>query len=106
MINNEDYRLVLVEKQKENSLANFEILKGKFKGVIFETSDLQIEEDEQNDQAYLRFNYDVIFDNDHENLTENIEFKTIVGDVLMSVVMDAVENSNENRTDDSETSDL
>ena len=106
MISNVDYRLVLVEKQKENSLANFEFVKGEFEGVIFEASDLQIEEDEVNDQAYLRFNYDVVFDNGHENLIENLNFKNCVGDVLMSVLMEAMENDIENRTDDSKTSDL
>lgn len=104
MIENVDYKLVLVEDT--SSLVNIELLTGTFAGVIFSCSDLSIEEDEKEDQAYLKFEYEIVHKNDIEDLDESLDFKNTMGDVLVAMLMKSLENTVENRNDDSETSDL
>ena len=77
-----------------NGLAGIELLTSDYKGVVFLFRNASVSED--NGQAFLSFDYDIIVHNnftDKELISE--EFKVVLGNILMSVMMKATEDYNE-----------
>ena len=77
-----------------NGLAGIELLSSEYKGVVFLYRNASVSED--NGQAFLSFDYDIIT---HNNFTDkelkSVEFKVVLGNILMSVMMKSLEGNND-----------
>lgn len=89
-----DYNFIEV-----NGTAGLKILSGEFKDVLYTYSNVYVTEatEETTDEdlpAVLSFNFDIV---DNANYSEEelstIEFKNKIGDILLSVLQQSVENS-------------
>jgi hypothetical protein len=90
----------------DDSIVTIELLDEKYSGVKYQYGKVEFDEDEENDQCYLNFNYDVVDSNGLE-LDNDDEFKNYIGTILVSCVSKyATGVLNENRTDDSKESNL
>lgn len=105
---NVDYTFNIPQEQGKE--VNIELLTGKYSGVLFNFGRVSVDEDKENDQAFLNFEYNIVDSNGIEYLENNIEFKDHIGNILTSIVMNKVgefgENDYEDGTDYIETSDL
>jgi hypothetical protein len=63
------------------------LLHGDFSGVVYSYGKVSVEEDEENDRAYLNFDFDIDDNNDIEGIEKNIDFKNHIGDILTSIVL-------------------
>lgn len=63
------------------------LLQGDFSGVVYSYGKVSVEEDEENDRAYLNFDFDIDDNNDIEGIEKNIDFKNHIGDILTSIVL-------------------
>ena len=72
--------------------------KGKYKDVIMTYGTVSFEEDTQNDQGKLSFNYTVLDPADHtvDELNEDESFKNYLGAVLQYIITDSLEYAKEN----------
>jgi len=72
--------------------------KGKYKDVVMTYGTVSFEEDTQNDQGKLSFNYTVLDPADHtvDELNEDESFKNYLGDVLRYIIMDSLEWGEQN----------
>ncbi len=89
-----DYNFIEV-----NGTAGLKILSGEFKDVLYTYSNVYVTEatEETTDEdlpEVLSFNFDIV---DNANYSEEelstIEFKNKIGDILLSVLQQSVENS-------------
>lgn len=104
-----DYSFTFPESN--NTTVDIKLVSGEFAGVIYRYGKVSVDEDENKENAYLSFEFDVIDNNDIPSLEESIEFKNRIGDVLTSIIsknFDKFENEviSEIRTVDSEASDI
>lgn len=103
-----DYKFIIPDNPGVE--VNIELTSGKYSGVVFNYGKVSVDEDKDNEQAFLNFEYNIIEPNGFESLHENTEFKDHIGGLLMSVVLNKVgefgENAYEDGTDDTETFDL
>lgn len=105
-------RYVVVES-KQNGLQAIKLTEGAFEGIIYTYGKVTFDEDEANDKIHLRFEYDIIEYND-KGLTDKAPFEQYIGDILQELIHEGIERNNltytggvdENRTKDSEQSDL
>ena len=91
-----DYNFVEV-----NGTTGFKILTGRFAGVIYTYADISVSDAPDVDEAVLSFNFTVVDPVDHIN--ENFfdfEFKTVIGDILMAVLL---KNDAENNVESEQT---
>jgi hypothetical protein len=101
-----DYSFVEV-----NGTTGFKLLQGEFEGVVYTLSNIHfsdVDATEEDLPAVLSFNFDVV---DYAGHTEEefytIEFKDIIGDILMSIFnRSAVENTIESKSINIEESQL
>lgn len=63
------------------------LLTGIFSGVVYSYGKVSVQEDEENDQAYLNFDFDIQDNSSIEGIEENIDFKNHIGDILTSIVL-------------------
>jgi hypothetical protein len=85
-----DYNFIEV-----NGFAGVKILDVPFKDVIYTYSNVSISEaDEISEEAILTFNFDIV---DQAGYTEEefvtADFKTKIGDILLSIIQKNVENT-------------
>lgn len=68
---------------------------GEFAGVIVSLSKVSVETAENSsDHAVLSFNYDVVWDNElMPELLETVEFKNVIGNILLKLLQDSVDES-------------
>ena len=85
---NVDYNFLIPENIGEE--VNIQLTSGKFSGVIYNFGKVSIDEDKENDQAFLNFEYNIIDSNGLESLENNLEFKNHIGSVLTSIVLSKV----------------
>lgn len=89
-------KYAMVEKE-DMDYYGFKLQEGKFEDVIYYYGEVKIEEDEENDTAYLNFKFQVAKGNDTYNvdeLNESSEFKTLIGDIL-ATLLDNEDNTND-----------
>jgi hypothetical protein len=100
-----DYEYVVDEKDKAS--VHIKLLNGDYKDTVFKYGKVGIKE--ENDKAYLQFNFDVI-ESPIKKLEKNLEFKNYIGELLSTIItkqLDVEETYyDENRTDDIKESDL
>ena len=94
-----DYEYVIDEKDK--SSVHIKLLTGEYKDTIFKYGKVGVKEED--DKAYLQFNYDVI-QSPIKNLEKKLEFKNYIGDLLTIIITKQVDVEetyyDENRTDE------
>lgn len=91
---NEDYKLILNESEDKEKIL-LQILKGNFKGVIFNISNVKVVEILENENANLSFDFDIIDNNGIQNLEENENFKNHIGNILLSIIINSIEEEKE-----------
>lgn len=101
-----DYEYVISEDDKNS--VHIKLNTGDYKDTVFRYGKVGIKE--ENDLAYLQFEYDVI-ESPIENLETNEDFKNYLGDLLTGIMignlgLDDEGYYDENRTDDIEELDL
>lgn len=73
---------------------------GEFAGVIVSLSKVAVETAEDiSDHAVLSFNYDVVWGNEIlPELLETVEFKNVIGNILLKILKDSVDESEQTNT--------
>lgn len=82
----EEVDYTFIQSEDDNSLANVKLISGEYDGIIYSYGKVSIEEDEENDRAYLSFAFNVVDSNGFDNLEENLEFKNYIGEVLTTIM--------------------
>jgi hypothetical protein len=100
-----DYEYVVDEKDKAS--VHIKLLNGEYKDTIFKYGKVGVKEED--DKAYLQFNFDVI-QSPIKKLEKSLEFKNYIGDLLSTIItkqLDVEETYyDENRTDDIKESNI
>ena len=99
---NVDYRFI---DFKNSEITGIELLIDKFNGVVYHYNKVRVVEDMG--VAKLQFAYVLVHAGEHtmDDLTENAEFHTIMGDILTQILITKQQHE-QTRTDDFEESDL
>lgn len=86
-----------IEVNGQNGL---KLTSGEFRDVIVTLSDLSVSDDGTDNpdgHAVLSFNYDVVYDAEKpKELFETLDFKTVIGDILLKVLSDSIKEAGEN----------
>lgn len=74
---------------------------GEFAGVIVSLNKVAVETaEESSDHAILSFNYDVVWGNEIlPELLETVEFKNEIGNILLKILKDSVDESEQINTE-------
>jgi hypothetical protein len=100
-----DYEYVIDEKDK--SSVHIKLLTGEYKDTIFKYGKVGVKEED--DKAYLQFNFDVI-QSSIKNLEKKLEFRNYIGDLLSIIISKQIDVEetyyDENRTDNTKESDI
>jgi hypothetical protein len=102
----------VVLDSKQDGLQAIKLTEGAFEGIIYTYGKVEFDENETTDNIHLRFEYDIIEQND-KSLTDKAPFEQYIGDILQELIYEGIERNNltytggvdENRTKDSEQSD-
>jgi len=82
---NDDYVFVIPENATTN--VDIRVNSGEYSGVVYNYGKVSVEEDEDNDQAYLLFEYDIVDSNGFELLESDDKFKNHIGDILTTIMV-------------------
>ena len=88
---NEEYTFIEVNGQN-----GIKIDSGEFEGVIVRIDSASIQDDEsgQVDGAVLSFDYQVIYDAEKlPEVLQTVEFKNTIGDILLKIIENSLENT-------------
>jgi len=99
---------VLFDENVDEKLARIKLTDDKFCGIVYRYDVVSFQESE-NDEATLKFDYEILESPDNidlDSLTEedHSQFETTLGDVLVEIITEAT--SSENRADDTGKSNL
>lgn len=92
----------LVEKQ-DIDFYGFKITEGDFKDVVYYYGEVKIEEDIENDNARLVFDYQIDKGNEMysiEELQDSVEFNDLMGDILVTILEQQNNEDGEELTED------
>jgi len=90
-----DYSFVISESDKNSIHLSILDQTSKFKDVVFKYGAISIKE--ENDEAVLEFFFEVITGNDEyseKELQENNEFKNYIGNILLNLITEGLDNVN------------
>lgn len=88
---NVDY--IFKNAEDDSGLMNIKLASGDYEGVEYRYGKVSVEEDEENDQAYLSFEFDVIDPGENSLLEENIDFKNHIGNILQNIMMKSLDTN-------------
>lgn len=80
-----DYKFLFSEEEDFSEFAKIQLLTGEFSGVVYHYGKVSVQEDKENDQAFLNFEYDVVSDNGL-SLSESHDFKEHIGNILVGII--------------------
>lgn len=83
-----------------NGAIGIKIESGEFSDVITTVSNVSVQDDEAvvDGNAVLSFNFDVVYDAEKpKELFETIEFKDAIGDILLHLITENLENEIESK---------
>ena len=100
-------------ESKTDGLQAIQLTEGAFEGIIYTYGKVEFDEDEANDTVSLKFEYE-IHDYAGKGLTDKAPFEQYIGKILEELIHQGIANNDitytggidENRTKDSEQSDL
>jgi hypothetical protein len=104
---NEDFKFRDELSKDKKDTVPIELLTGIYKGVILRYTTVDIKEDVANDQATLKFQYELLEMGNHTEtqLRKDKVFNEYIGLVLNALIVEAIdaieEHDNESRKDDS-----
>jgi hypothetical protein len=81
LVEGTDYEFIYSEEDPE---ATVKLLSGEYSDVCIKFSNVSVKEDDG--EAYLNFNFDIIDANGSLFLEENLDFKNYMGDILTSII--------------------
>ncbi len=84
-----DYKFVIPED--DGISVNVELLSGEYTGVVYNYGKVSFEEDEEGQQGYLVFEYEII-GSENESLKEDDNFKNHIGNILSTIITKNLEN--------------
>ena len=89
---------------KDSDISGIELLKDKYKGVIYHYQKARVVEEEG--FAKLQFGYTIVHSGEHDidDLTNDENLHTIMGDILTTIL--ATQANEQTRTDDNQEFDL
>ena len=90
MVEHVDFEFIFPEEGAKDT-THIKLLQGPFKNVIYWYGSITVEEDENKTAASLVFDYEILKKPDDlkdSKLEENIDFKNIIGDIIMSMLME------------------
>jgi len=79
-----------------------EIAEGEFKGVVYQYDTININEPEKGEDAVLKFNTITVDNPNEEDLTDD-EFAGIIGDILVKIISDRMEEETLSERNPSDT---
>lgn len=88
-----DYAFRFPNGTVDNEGYYIELNSGEFEGVRFKYGKVSVEENQEQGEASLLFEYDVLEPNGFDNLEKNENFKNRIGDVLMHIVEEGVKRT-------------
>ena len=98
-------------EHRETGEKAFMIDEGKFKGVIYAYENIsvpKIEDLESTGEVPVSFKYNILRNSTDWDLEDNKEFGNVIGEIMMEVLAEAMENDRvnyENRNDNTEQPD-
>jgi hypothetical protein len=100
-----DYTYIVNDKDVNS--VHIKLLTGEYAETIFKFGKVGI--DEKDGNAYLQFDFDVL-SSPVKKVAKKLEFRNYIGDLLVSIITSKLDIEegyyDENRTDDTEESDL
>lgn len=79
-------------ENKHSGLEAVRLTDEPYKGIIFQYGKVELKEDEKNDKLHIKFDYDILFDNNKKFKAE--PFEKYIGDLLEQLLVQGVaENS-------------
>lgn len=88
---NVDY--VFKNAEDDSGLMNIKLVSGEYDGVEYRYGKVSVEEDKENDKAYLSFEFDIIDPGENNLLEENVDFKDHIGVILQNIMMKSIETN-------------
>lgn len=82
---NVDYVFVIPEDTTTN--VDIRVNSGEYSGVVYNYGKVSVEEDKDNDRAYLLFEYNIVDSNGFELLESDDNFKNHIGDILTTIMV-------------------
>ena len=92
-----------------NGAIGIKVESGEFSDVITTVSNVSVQDDESSPDgnAVLSFNFDVVYDAEKpEELFKTVEFKNTIGDILLNLITENMENEIESEYINTEESSL
>ena len=89
----EEVDYTFIQSEDDSSLANVKLISGEYEGIVYSYGKVSVEEDEENDTAYLSFAFNIVDPNGFDNIEENLEFKNYIGEVLTTIMTANLPNS-------------
>jgi hypothetical protein len=92
-----------------NGAIGIKVESGEFSDVITTVSNVSVQDDESltDGNAVLSFNFDVVYDAEKpKELFETVEFKNTIGDILLNLITENMENEIESEYINTEESSL
>lgn len=92
-----------------NGAIGIKVESGEFSDVITTVSNVSVQDDESitDGNAVLSFNFDVVYDAEKpKELFETVEFKNTIGDILLNLITENMENEIESEHINTEESSL
>jgi hypothetical protein len=92
-----------------NGAIGIKVESGEFSDVITTVSNVSVQDDESSPDgnAVLSFNFDVVYDAEKpKELFETVDFKNTIGDILLNLITENMENEIESEYINTEESSL
>ena len=81
-----------VQDENDSTLECIKIMEGKYKGLTYQYGTVAFNENEENDDASMSFNYRVVKDVDDKDPDE---LQQIIGDILVDILDEHVNETND-----------
>jgi len=95
-------KYTMVEKEDVDYFG-FKIQQGEYKDVVYFYGEVKIEENEEEDNAVLNFNYKIDNGNEQysiEQLEDSVKFNDLMGDILATILDTKNTENDKGLTDD------
>jgi|TARA_R110000744_G_scaffold168268_1_gene285894 hypothetical protein len=95
-------KYTMVEKEDVDYFG-FKIQEGEYKDVVYFYGEVKIEENEEEDNAVLNFNYKIDNGNEQysiEELEDSVKFNDLMGDILATILDTENTENDKGLTDD------
>lgn len=85
-----DFKLIIPENAESETAVFIQLLTGEYTGVTYAYGKVSAEEQVDDENASISFEFEIIDSNGIDNLDENVEFKNHIGNILVSLVLNSI----------------